>query len=94
MYLLIEVIVSKKSVNSDTGKVAYQVFFSNPKKIVGEDGREDLLPETGKVKFDQPLSKGPHLLLVKTSTYQGQVFYTGIKEVKDAKLVEALMKGE
>lgn len=94
MFLLVDVILSKKTVNPDKGTTAYQIFFNNPKKIVGENGQEDLLPETGKVKFDHALSKGPHLLLVKISTYQGQVFYTAIKEVKDAKIVEALTKAE
>ena len=94
MFLLVDVILSKKSVNTEKGTTAYQIFFHNPKKIVGENGQEDLLPETGRVKFDHPLSKGSHLLLVKISVYQGQIFYTAIKEVKDAKIIEALTKGE
>lgn len=92
MYLLIDVIVSKETVNPEKGTTAYQVFFSYPKKIIGMDKQEALLPETGKIKSEHPLSKGLHLLLVKISTYQGQVFYTAIKEVKDAKLVEVLSK--
>lgn len=41
-------------------------------------------------KFDQPLGKGPHLLMVRITTYQNQVFYTGLKEIKDPKAIQAL----
>lgn len=94
MFMLVEVILSKKSVNPETGKVVYQSFFNNAKKVMGEDGKEGFLPDTGKVKFEQPLAKGWHLLMVKISTYQGQVFYTGLKEIKDPKIIQALSEGE
>lgn len=94
MYLMVDVILSKKSVNPDTGKVLYQVFFNDAKKIVGEDGQEGSLPSTGKVKFHEALPKGRHLLLVRTSTYQGQIFYTGIKAIKDPKVIQALTEVE
>ncbi len=94
MLMLVEVILSKKSVNPETGKVVYQSFFNNSKKAMGEDGKEGFLPETGKVKFEQPLPKGWHLLLVKISTYQGNIFFTGLKEIKDPKIIQALMEVE
>jgi len=88
------VILSKKSVNPATGKVVYQSFFNNAKKVMGEDGEEGFLPDTGKVKFDQPLSKGWHLLLVKISIYESNVYFTGLKEIKDPKIIQALSEGE
>lgn len=94
MFMLVEVILSKKSVNPESGKVVYQSFFNNAKKVVGEYGKEGFLRDTGKIKFDQPLSKGQHLLVVKSSTYQGQAFYTGPKEIKDPKIIQALSEGE
>ena len=93
MFMLVEVILSKKSVNPETGKVVYQAYFNNTKKVMGEDGKEGFLPETGKVKFDQQLSKGWHLLTVKISNYQGQIFYTGLSEIKDPKIIQALNEG-
>ena len=94
MFMLVEVILSKKSVNPETGKVVYQSFFNNAKKVMGEDGKEGFLPDTGKVKFEQPLSKGWHLLLVKISTYENNVFFTGLKEIKDPKIIQTLSEGE
>ena len=94
MFMIVEVILSKKSVNPETGKVVYQSFFNNAKKVMGEDGKEGFLPETGKVKFEQPLSKGWHLLLVKISTYENNVFFTGLKEIKDPKIIQSLSEGE
>ena len=61
---------------------------------MGEDGKEGFLPDTGKVKFEQPLSKGWHLLLVKITTYESNVFFTGLKEIKDPKIIQALSEGE
>ncbi|MBL7554629.1 MAG: hypothetical protein JNM24_02320 [Bdellovibrionaceae bacterium] len=92
MFMLIDVIVSKKSVNAEKGTTAYQCYFNNAKKLIGEDGKETILPETSKLKFDQPLAKGWHLLQVRVSQFQNQTFYTGLKEIKDPKLVEALVK--
>lgn len=90
VFMLVDVLMSKKSVNPESGKVVYQVFFTNTKKVVGDDGKDILLPETAKLKFDQPLGKGPHLLMVRITTYQNQVFYTGLKEIKDPKTIQAL----
>ncbi len=39
MFMLVEVILSKKSVNPESGKVVYQSFFNNAKKVMGEDGK-------------------------------------------------------
>jgi len=94
MFMLVEVILSKKSVNPETGKVVYQSFFNNAKKVMGEDGKEAFLPDTGKVKSEQALSRGWHLLLVKISTYESNVFYTSLKEIKDPKIIQALSEGE
>lgn len=92
LFILIDVIASKKTINSEKGTTAYQCYFNNARKLIGEDGKETVLPETGKSKFDQPLAKGWHLLAVRVSQFQNQTFYTGIKEIKDPKLVESLVK--
>ncbi len=94
MLMLAEVILSKKSVNPETGKVVYQVFFNNPQVVKNEDGTEGVLPANGKVKCDYPLSVGWHLLVIKISSYQGQIFYTAIKEIKDPKIVQILNEEE
>lgn len=94
MLMLVEVILSKKSVNPETGKVVYQVYFNNPQSVKNEDGTFGVLPANGKVKCDQPLSRGWHLLVVKISSYEGQIFYTAIKEVKDPKVVQILNEEE
>lgn len=44
MFMLVEVILSKKSVNPETGKVVYRSFFNNAKKVMGETGRRDFCP--------------------------------------------------
>lgn len=93
-FMLVEVILSKKSVNPETGKVVYQVYFNNPQSVKNDDGTIGILPANGKVKCDWPLAKGPHLLLIKISSYEGQIFYTAIKEIKDQKVIQSLSEGQ
>ncbi len=90
MLLLAEVILSKKSVDVESGKAVFQVYFKNPQVVMNEDGTQEVLPDIGKAKCSHPVSKGLHLFLVKITFYQGKIYYTVLSEIKDSSLAEAV----
>lgn len=90
MYMLVDIILTRKFVDKETGATTYQGSFNNTKMVKAEDGVEVALPETGKIKLSQSLPRGRHLLLVRVYLYQNTIRYEGLEEVKDPKIIQAL----